>query len=73
MEFTRNVARKYGAKIALVPSLALGAIAPVFAAVPADVTTAITDMKADAVTVATGFLVASIVVTAFLFMKRGAR
>lgn len=44
-----------------------------FAAVPAAVTTAITDMQADGVTVATGFLVASIVVAAFLFMKRGAR
>jgi hypothetical protein len=43
------------------------------AAVPADVTTAITDMKADGIAVATAFLVATIAVTAFLFMKRGAR
>lgn len=51
----------------------LGFGSQVFAAVPAAVTTAITDMQADGVTVATGFLVASIVVAAFLFMKRGAR
>lgn len=43
------------------------------AAVPASVTTAISDMQADALTVATAFLVATIVVIAFLFMKKGAR
>ena len=51
----------------------LSGVAAVHAAVPADVTTAITDMKADGVTVATGFLVATIVVSAFLFMRRGAK
>lgn len=43
------------------------------AAVPTDVTTAVADMKADGITVATAFLVATIAVAAFLFMKRGAR
>lgn len=43
------------------------------AAVPTEVTTAMGDMKADGITVATAFLVATIAVTAFLFMKRGAR
>ena len=45
----------------------------VHAAVPAAVTTAIDDMSDDSIAVATGFLVASILLTAFLFMKRGAR
>jgi hypothetical protein len=43
------------------------------AAVPADVTTAITDMKADALTIASAFLVATIAVIAFLYMRKGAR
>lgn len=55
--------------------LSLGALAllsvPVFAAVPADVTTAITDMKADALAVATAVLVAIIVVAAIKFIRRG--
>lgn len=51
------------------------AVAPLssFAAVPAAVTTAMTDMQADAITIATAFLVATIALTAFLFMRRGAR
>lgn len=53
----------------------LVSLAPIsaFAAVPASVTTAISDMQSDALTVATAFLVAAIVVIAFLFMKRGAK
>lgn len=51
------------------------AIAPLssFAAVPANVTTALADMQTDALTVAGVFLVAIIAVTAFLFMRRGAK
>ena len=41
-----------------------------FAAVPADVTTAITDMKADSLTVAVGFLVAVISLRAIHLMRR---
>jgi H2-forming N5,N10-methylenetetrahydromethanopterin dehydrogenase-like enzyme len=41
------------------------------AAVPADVTTAITDMKADALTVATAVLVAVIAVYAIKFIRKG--
>lgn len=44
-----------------------------FAAVPADVTTAMSDMKADALVVAGAFLVCAIAVTAFLYMRKGAR
>lgn len=43
------------------------------AAIPADVTTATSDMKADAIALATIFLVASIAVTAFLFLRKGAK
>lgn len=43
----------------------------VLAAVPADVTTAIADMKADALTVATAVLVALIVVAAIKFIRKG--
>lgn len=42
------------------------------AAVPEAVTTAISGMQADAIAVATVFLVATIALTAFKFMKRGA-
>jgi hypothetical protein len=53
----------------------LVAVAPAvsFAAVPEAVTTAMTAMSADSITIATAFLVASIALTAFLFMRRGAR
>ena len=50
-----------------------GAVAQVQAAVPTEVTTAMTDMKADGITVATGFLVAAIAISAFLLMRRGAK
>ena len=43
----------------------------VFAAVPAEVTTAIGDMKGDAITVATAVLVAIIAVAAIKFIRRG--
>jgi hypothetical protein len=41
----------------------------VFAAVPADVTTAMADMKTDALVVATAFLVAIIAISAFKLMR----
>lgn len=54
---------KYGAGAAL---LAAGAA---HAAVPAAITTAIADMQADGVTVATAFVVASIAVAAIKFLR----
>lgn len=54
-------------------ALALISPAVVFAAVPEAVTTAMSDMKADALTIATAFLVAVIAVTAFTFMRKGAK
>ena len=56
-----------GALVALAP------LSSVFAAVPAEVTTAMNDMRLDGIAVATAFLVASILITAFLFMRRGAK
>ena len=41
------------------------------AAVPADVTTAITEMKADGLTVATAVLVAVIAIYAIKFIRKG--
>lgn len=43
-----------------------------FAAVPAEVTIALSDMKADGLTVATGFLVAVIAIAAFKLLRKGA-
>jgi Inovirus Coat protein B len=43
------------------------------AAVPAAVTTAMADVGADSIIVATVFLVAAIALAAFVFMRRGAR
>ena len=44
-----------------------------FAAVPQEVTTALTDMKADTLTVATAFVVLAIVVAALMWMRKPAR
>lgn len=60
-------------KLAALAALGAGYAGTALAAVPADVTTAMTDMKADGIAVATAFLVASIAITAFLFMRRGAK
>lgn len=51
---------------------AVVAVAPLsaFAAVPADVTTAIADMKTDSLTVGAAFLVAIIAIKALHLMKR---
>lgn len=58
--------------VAAVSSLSLLAV-QAHAAVPADVTTAMGDMKTDALAIATAFLVATIALTAFVFMRRGAK
>lgn len=58
-------------RLALIPAATLAATAPVFAAVPTEVTTALADMKADALVVAGLVLVAIIAVAAFKFMRKG--
>ncbi len=50
---------------------ALASVGSVFAAVPAEVTTAISDMKADGITVATAVLVAVIALAAIKFIRKG--
>jgi hypothetical protein len=52
-------------------ALVSASISSAFAAVPVDVTTAITDGKADTVTVATGFVVMVLVVKVLHMLKRG--
>lgn len=58
-------------RLALVPAAVLASAGSAFAAVPADVSTALTDMKADALTVAGLVIVALIAVMAFKFMRKG--
>lgn len=48
-------------------------IGEAYAAVPTEVTTAMSDMKTDGIAIATVFLVATIAITAFLFMRKGAK
>ena len=58
-------------RLALVPAAVLATAGSAFAAVPADVTTALTNMKDDALTVAGLVIVALIAVMAFKFMRKG--
>lgn len=58
-------------RLALVPAAVLASAGSAFAAVPAEVSTALTDMKADALTVAGLVIVALIAVMAFKFMRKG--
>lgn len=63
--------QKIQTRLALIPAAVLASAGSAFAAVPADVTTALTDMKADALTVASLVTVALIAVMAFKFMRKG--
>jgi|GEM_PF-1975382 len=68
MSITFNTLRKYGARVAAGASaLTLGAAA--HAEVPAAITTAISTMQQDGVTVATAFVVAAIAVAAIKFLR----
>lgn len=58
--------------IALAPGVAL-IPAAAFAAVPAEVTTALSDMKTDTLAVATAFVVLAVVVAAFMWMRKPAK
>lgn len=51
----------------------LGFIGAAHAALPADVTTALTDMKADTMSVAGAFVVLAILVAAFMWMRKPAK
>lgn len=69
----RNRLKMYGSKLAASSAVFVGAVGSAVAAVPTEVTGAMSDMKSDGITVATAFLVAAIAVAAFLFMRKGAR
>lgn len=62
---------KLNRKIAAGSALVIGSIGSAMAAVPADVTTALTDAKTDGVTVATAVLVAVVAIYAFKLMRKG--
>ena len=59
---TLNIVRRYGAKATLAAALAVPALS--FAAVPAEVTAAIGDFKADGLTIAAAVLVGVIAIWA---------
>lgn len=63
--------KSISARLALVPAATLAAAGAAHAAVPADVTNALGDMKTDALVVAGLVLVAFIAVAAFKFMRKG--
>ena len=58
-------------KLIALPVVALGSIGSAFAEVPADVTTALTEAKSDALVVAGLALVVVIAIAAFKYMRRG--
>lgn len=62
---------QFKARLVALPVLAAGAVGSAFAAVPADVTSSIGDLKTDAVVVATAVLVAIIAVYAIKFIRKG--
>lgn len=58
-------------RLAAIPSVVAASAGSALAAVPVDVSTELTTMKADALTVAGLVLVALIAVMAFKFMRKG--
>lgn len=70
MQATSNVVRKYGAKVAAVPAMLGLGMGQVMAAVPVDVTTALTDAKTDVGTIALGVLLVFVAIFAFKVLKR---
>jgi len=65
--------KKIKGKVVAVAASGAALVGQAYAAVPTEVTTAMGDMKSDGITIATAFLVATIAITAFLFMRKGAR
>ena len=66
-----NRFKSISARLALVPAATLAAAGAAHAAVPTEVTDALSDMKIDALVVAGMVLVAFIAVAAFKFMRKG--
>lgn len=58
-------------RLLAIPAVAMAVTGSAMAAVPADVTTALGDLKTDALAVATAVLLAIVAVYAFKFIRRG--
>lgn len=58
-------------RLAAIPAVVMASAGSAMAAVPADVTTALGDLKTDALSVATAVLLAIVAVYAFKFIRRG--
>jgi len=58
-------------RLAAIPAVVMATGGSAMAAVPADVTTALGDLKTDALAVATAVLLAIVAVYAFKFIRRG--
>jgi hypothetical protein len=69
----REQLKKQGEKLGLVGLALAMFINNALAALPADVTQAMSDAKTDGLAVAGGFLAASIVIAALLVARRGAK
>ncbi|MNO03024.1 Bacteriophage coat protein B [compost metagenome] len=65
-----NTVRKYGRKAAAAGALSLGYALPSFAAVSTEVSTALSDAKADVATVGGLVLVVIVAAAAFKYMRR---
>lgn len=63
------MSKKIALRLSMIPAAVLAASGSAQAAVPADITTAISTMQTDGVTVATAFVVASIAVAAIKFLR----
>ena len=61
--------KRFSRSLSLVGAGLVGVVGSAQAAVPAAITTAIADMQADGVTVATAFVVAAIAVAAIKFLR----
>jgi len=58
-------------RVVAIPAALIASATSAMAAVPADVTTALGDLKTDALAVATAVLLAIVAVYAFKFIRRG--
>lgn len=65
--------KNFKQKIKYAAALPMVVAGSAFAAVPAEVTTSLTDGKADAISVAGSVLAIIIAITAFLWMRRAAK
>lgn len=63
------MSKKIALRLSMIPAAVLAAAGSAQAAVPADITTAISTMQTDGVTVATAFVVAAIAVAAIKFLR----